>query len=139
MVGKISKEINPCRGEVYRVEIIDAQGYEQKGDKEDMRLAVVISNNQQNAKKNVIVVVPLSSQVKKVYPFQVATFFRGKSGKAKCEQVRALTIGRFEEKLGELTAKEMNEIEEKLIFVLGLEKLIKRKIQLVIEKYFNPD
>src|SRR5438046_2334857 len=139
MVEKISKEINPCRGEFYRVEIIDAQGYEQKGDKEDMRLAVVVSNNQQNAKKNVIVVVPLSSKVKKIYPFQVATFFRGKSGKAKCEQVRALTIERFEEKLGELTAKEMNEIEKKLIFVFDLEKLIKRKIQLMVGKYFNLD
>ena len=62
-------EINPQRGEVYRLEIIDAQGCEQKGNKEDMRLAVVVSNNQQNAKKNVIVIVPLSSKVKKIYPF----------------------------------------------------------------------
>jgi hypothetical protein len=28
-------EINPQRGEVYRLEIIDAQGYEQKGNKEE--------------------------------------------------------------------------------------------------------
>jgi hypothetical protein len=49
------KEINPCRGEVYRLEIVDVWGYEQKSDEKDMRLAVVVSNNQQNAKKNVIV------------------------------------------------------------------------------------
>ena len=29
-----SAEINPHRGEVYRVEIIDAEGYEQKGDED---------------------------------------------------------------------------------------------------------
>lgn len=130
-------EINPRRGEVYRVEIIDAQGYEQKGDEDDIRLAVVVSNNQQNAKKNVIVIVPLSSKVRKIYPFQVATFFQGKSGKAKCEQVRAITIERFVKKLGELTEKEMNEIEEKLVFVLHLEGLIKRKVQVIVQKYLK--
>ena len=130
-------EINPRRGEVYLVEIIDAQGYEQKGDDDGRRLVVVVSNNQQNAKKNVIVIVPLSSKVRKIYPFQVATFFRGKSGKAKCEQVRAITIERFEKKLGELTEKEINEIEEKLVFVLHLEGLIKRKVQTIVQKYLK--
>ncbi|MEG7979067.1 MAG: type II toxin-antitoxin system PemK/MazF family toxin [Mollicutes bacterium UO1] len=130
-------EINPLRGEVYRLEIDDAKGYEQKGDDDGMRLAVVVSNNQQNTKKNVIVVVPLSSKVKKIYPFQVATFFQGKSGKAKCEQVRAITIERFEERLGELTEKEMNDIEEKLVFVLHLEGLIKRRVQMIVQKYLK--
>ena len=130
-------EINPRWGEVYRLEIIDAQGYEQKGDNENMRLAVVVSNNQQNAKKNVIVVVPLTSKVKKIYPFQVATYFQGKSGKAKCEQVRAITIERFRKKLGALNEKEMNQIEEKLVLVLNLERLIKRKVQMLVQKYLK--
>ncbi|CAG8673407.1 6781_t:CDS:1, partial [Cetraspora pellucida] len=111
LAGRIA-EINLRRGEVYEVEIINAQGYEQKGNEDNMRLAVVVSNNQQNAKKNVIVIVPLSSKVRKIYPFQVPTFFQGKPGKAKCEQARAITIERFVKKLGELTEKEMNEIEE---------------------------
>ena len=130
-------EINPRRGEVYRVEIIDAEGYEQKGSDDGRRLVVVVSNNQQNTKKNVIIIVPLSSKVKKIYPFQVPTRFQGKPGKAKCEQVRAITIGRFEKKLGELTEKEMNEIEEKLVFVLHLEGLIKRKVQDIVQKYLG--
>jgi mRNA interferase MazF len=130
-------EINPRRGEVYLVEIIDAQGYEQKGDDDGRRLVVVVSNNQQNAKKNIIVIVPLSSKVKKIYPFQVPTFFQGKPSKAKCEQVRAITIERFEKKLGELTEKEINEIEEKLVFVLHLEGLIKRKVQTIVQKYLK--
>ena len=67
----------------------------------------------------------------------MATFFQGKPGKAKCEQVRAITIGRFEKKLGQLTEKEMNEIEEKLVFVLHLEGLIKRKVQAIVQKYLK--
>ena len=70
LVSRIA-EMNPRRGEVYRVEIIDAKGYGQKGDDDGVRLVVVVSNNQQNAKKNVIVIVPLSSKVRKIYPFQV--------------------------------------------------------------------
>ena len=35
-------ELNPRRGEVYLVEIVDAQGYEQKGNDDDERLAVVV-------------------------------------------------------------------------------------------------
>src|SRR5436305_11509055 len=126
-LAKQKAEINPCRGEVYRLEIDDAQGYEQKGDEKGIRLAVVVSNNQQNARKNVIVIVPLTSKAKKVYPFQVSTFFQGKPGKAKCEQVRAITIERFRKKLGVLSEKEISEIEEKLIIVLHLEKIIERK------------
>src|SRR5688572_9678690 len=102
-----------------------------------MRLAVVVSNNQQNTKRNVIVVVPLTSKVRKIYPFQVKTFFQDKPGKAKCEQVRAITIGRFRKKLGVLSEKEMNEIEEKLVLVLNLERLIKRKVQMIVQKYLR--
>ena len=130
-------ESNPRRGEVYRLEIDAAQGYEQKGDDDGMRLAVVVSNNQQNSKKNVIVIVPLTSKIKKIYPFQVRTSFQGIPGKAKCEQVRAITIERFKQKLGQLSEKEMNQIEEKLVFVLNLERLIKRRVQLIVQKYLK--
>ncbi|WP_322632553.1 type II toxin-antitoxin system PemK/MazF family toxin [endosymbiont DhMRE of Dentiscutata heterogama] len=89
LAGRIA-EINPCRGEVYRVEIDDAQGYEQKGNEDNMRLAVVVSNNQQNAKKNVIVIVSLSSKVKKFIPFKWLLFsaeFQAKPNASKCEQL----------------------------------------------------
>ena len=82
-------------------------------------------------------VVPLSSKVKKIYPFQVLTFFRGKLGKAKCEHVRTITIERFEKKLGELIEKEIKEIEEKLVFVLHLEMPIKRKVQAIVQRYLK--
>ena len=70
LVNKIA-ETNPLRGEVYEIEITDAQGYEQKGDDDSVRLAAVVSNNQQNAKKNVIIIVPLSSKVKKIYSLTI--------------------------------------------------------------------
>jgi len=123
MVGMIK------RGEVYQIKIIDAIGNEQKGDKWDNRVAVVVSNNQQNAKEKVIIVVPLSTSIKKILPFHVPTFFQGKPGKAKCEQIRTLTFERFGKRLGILTSEEMEEIEDELIMVLNLENYLKKKFK----------
>jgi len=103
------------RGDVFQADWEDAEGYEQEGP----RPVVVVSNNKQNEKKKVIVVVPLTRTLRP-YPFQASTFFRGIPGKAKCEQVRAITIERFEEKRGSLTKKEMTDLSDKLLLVLDL-------------------
>ena len=110
------------RGEVYRARLDDAEGHEQKGDKATgYRPVVIVSNNQQNAKGKIFVVVPLTSKIKKIYSaFQVPIFFRGKSGRAKCEQVRVIDAGRLGKYRGKLTDKEMLAINERLIFVLDL-------------------
>lgn len=85
------------RGEVYYTNLDDAQGREQKNDKNTgRRLVVVVSNNKQNEQNKVVVIVPLSSKVHNIKPtFQVPTYFQGKPGKAKCEQVRAVDIERL--------------------------------------------
>jgi mRNA-degrading endonuclease toxin of MazEF toxin-antitoxin module len=82
---------------------------------------VIVSNNQQNAQGKVFVIVPLTSKIKKLYQaFQVPIFFRNKSGRAKCEQVRAITAERLGKYRGKLTESEMLAINEKLVFVLDL-------------------
>lgn len=113
--GKIKITEKIKRGDVFQADWEDAEGYEQEGP----RPVVVVSNNKQNEKKKVMVVVPLTSTLRP-YPFQASTFFRGVQGKAKCEQVRAITIERFEEKRGSLTKKEMTAISDKLLLVLDL-------------------
>ncbi|CAG8773056.1 4732_t:CDS:1, partial [Gigaspora rosea] len=82
-----------------------AEGYEQQGPWP----VVVVSNNNQNEKKKVIAVVPLTRTIR-FYPFQASVFFRGVPGKAKCEQVRMLTIERLIQKRGSLTSEEMTAI-----------------------------
>ena len=124
MSEKILKR-NIKRGEVYWGRLDDAEGYEQQNE----RPLVIISNNKQNEIERLLVVVPLSRSIEKIYPFQVATFFNGELGKVKCEQVRAITSERLERKLGSLTEKEMNAIDEKLVMILALENYIERKIK----------
>src|SRR4051794_16747064 len=92
MVNRVIK-----RGEVYYTNLDDAEGHEQKNDKDsERRLAVVVSNNKQNEQNKVVVVVPLSSKVHNLkVAFQSPTYFQGKPGKAKCEQVRAVDVERL--------------------------------------------
>jgi len=118
------------RGEVYHANLDDAIGHEQKNDKDtERRSVVVVSNNKQNEHSKVIVVVPLSSKVHNLKPsFQVPTYFQGKPGKAKCEQVRAIDVERLlGEKRGSLTEGEMEMIGKKLMVVLDLVKSEKFK------------
>src|SRR3954465_4243580 len=117
------------RGEVYYTNLDDAQGHEQKNDKDsERRLAVVVSNNKQNEQNKVVVIVPLSSKVHNIKPtFQAPTYFQGKSGKAKCEQVRAVDVERLlGNKQGNLTTAEMENIDKKLLIVLDLVKYLGR-------------
>ncbi|CAI2161617.1 17138_t:CDS:1 [Funneliformis geosporum] len=120
VVNKIVK-----RGEVYHANLDDATRHEQKNDKDtERRSVVVVSNNKQNEYSKVVVVVPLSSKVHNLKPsFQAPTFFQGKGGKSKCEQVRAIDVERlFGEKRGSLTENEMEMIDKKLMVVLDLLK-----------------
>lgn len=88
MSEKTLKKNIKKRGEVYWGRLEDAEGYEQQNE----RPLVIVSNNKQNEIDKLLVAVPLSRSIEKIYPFQVATFFQGEHGKAKCEQVRAITI-----------------------------------------------
>lgn len=138
-MSSFPKILHPIRyGEVYRAKLDDAEGYEQKGDKKTgMRPVVIVSHDKQNVKKKVVVVIPLTTkQLDKIYPFQVPVYFRKKHGKAKCEQVRAITIEKFEKKLGSLTKKEIEEIEERLVMVLNLDNYVERKLRERLEAYF---
>lgn len=113
------------RGEVYHANLDDATGHEQKNDQDtERRSVVIVSNNKQNEHSKVVVVVPLSSKVHNLkYSFQAPTFFQGISGKAKCEQVRAIDVERLlGEKRGNLTENEMEVIDKKLMVVLDLLK-----------------
>jgi mRNA interferase MazF len=113
LTKKRSGMIKKC-GEVYRARLDDAEGHEQKGDKETgYRPVVIVSNNQQNTVGKIFVVVPLTSKIKKLYSaFQVPIFFRGKHGRAKCEQVRVIDAERLGKYKGKLTEKEMLAIKQ---------------------------
>jgi len=113
------------RGEVRLAELDPARGSE--ADKR--RPAVVVSNDRANETaarlgKGVVTVVPITSNVTRVFAFQVLlpaelTGLRVDS-KAQCEQVRSVSVQRLGPILGRLPASIMGHVDEALRLHLQL-------------------
>lgn len=78
------------------------------------RPAVVLQNDLANRSSPTVTVIPISSQVERVFPFQVL-IPAGEGGlsqesKALCEQIRTLSRRRLGERLGQLPPERLNEI-----------------------------
>jgi mRNA interferase MazF len=113
------------RGEVHVVDFDPARGSEAA----KRRPAVIVSNDEANRVaqrlgRGVLTVVPISSNVQRVYPFQVflpaGTASLPVDSKAQAEQVRAIAVGRVGELLGEAPSSIMRSIDQALRLHLAL-------------------
>ncbi len=113
------------RGEILLVDLEPARGAEAN----QRRPAVVVSNDGANASasrlgRGVVTVVPVTSSIERVYPFQVlmparATGLRHDS-KAQAEQVRPVAVQRLGPRVGSVPPSLMAELDEALRFHLAL-------------------
>src|ERR1700712_3836654 len=107
------------RGEVRLTDLDPARG----GEADKRRPAVVVSNDRGNVAaarlgRGVVTVVPVTSNVARVYPFQVllAAEVSGLSAdsKAQAEQVRSIAVERLGPPLGHLPPDVMAELDQAL-------------------------
>ena len=113
------------RGEIRLVEF----GRALTGEAARPRPAVIVSNDGPNSTaarlgRGVITVVPMSSNVTRVYPFQVLLPAEasglGQDSKAHAEQVRSVSVERVRERLGSVPVPLMLEVDEALRLHLAL-------------------
>jgi mRNA interferase MazF len=113
------------RGDIHAVDLNPARGSE--ADKR--RPAVIVSNDAANATagrlgRGVITVVPVTSNIERVYPFQAllpaAETGLRQDSKAQAEQVRSISVERVGGRLGIVPHAMMLDIEEALRLHLGL-------------------
>ena len=113
------------RGEIREVNFEPAQGSEASKH----RPAVIVSNDGANTtasrlNRGVITVVPLTSNLTRVYPFQVllpaSECGLRRDSKAQAEQVRTVAIERVGRRVGQLPALLMVQLEDALRLHLGL-------------------
>ena len=113
------------RGEVRVVDLHPARGSE-AGKR---RPAVIVSNDQANTTaarlgRGVLTVVPVTSNVKRVYPFQVllpaGTAGLRQDSKAQAEQVRSIAFERIGDLLGQLPPTIMASLDQALRLHLAL-------------------
>lgn len=113
------------RGEIRYVNF----GKAPQGEVANRRPAVLVSNDTLNAtsaalNRGVVTVVPITSNVTKVYPFQVR-LPRKVSGlrvesKAQAEQIRSVSISRIGDRIGRLSAEVQEQLDAALRLHLGI-------------------
>lgn len=113
------------RGEVRIVDLSPTRGAEAT----KKRPAVIVSNDAANRSaarigRGVLTVVPVTSNVERVHPFQVllphGTGGLPRDSKAQAEQVRSIAIERIADRLGELPHDLMMELDGALRLHLAL-------------------
>lgn len=104
------------RGDICWVKLDPTIGSEVK----KTRPAVVISNNAQNMLGLRYIVAPVTSVVKKVYPFETLILIEGQKSKVMLDQVRTIDRRRLGSKIGTLSNEEIHAVDQILKVVLSL-------------------
>lgn len=113
------------RGEICWVDLDPARGVESN----KRRPAVIVSNDGANSTasrlgRGVVTVVPVTSRVERIYPFQVLLGAQAtglpRDSKAQAEQVRSVAVERIGERIGAVTGAELAELDDALRLHLAL-------------------
>jgi mRNA interferase MazF len=89
----------PQRGEVWIMRFGSSFG----GEMQKVRPAVVLSNDTANALLNRVQVVPISSQVSRLYPAEAYVTLNGERRKAMADQITTISKQRLHRRLGQLS------------------------------------
>jgi mRNA interferase MazF len=104
------------RGEVWWVNFDPSVGGEIKKE----RPAVIVSNNAANRNLNRVQVVPITSNVSRIYPSEALITLQGRQGKAMADQLTTVSKQRMRKKAGEITSEEMISVELAIRVQLGM-------------------
>jgi mRNA interferase MazF len=104
------------RGEVWWINFDPSVG----GEIQKERPAIIVSNNAANRNLNRVQVVPITSNVSRIYPSEALVTLQGSQGKAMADQLTTVSKQRMRKKAGEITSEEMTAVELAIRVQLGM-------------------
>jgi mRNA interferase MazF len=104
------------RDEVYWVDFEPARG----GEIRKRRSAVIVSNSIAVQAQNRVQVVPFTTNVSGVYPWEALVHLNGVPHKALADQIRTAAKERLGHRAGRLTPPDLMAVERAIRFQLGL-------------------
>jgi mRNA interferase MazF len=103
------------RGSVWWVSFDPSLG----GEIQKTRPAVIVSNDAANASLNRLQVIPITSNMSRLYPCEAYVTLKGEQRKAMADQIATVAKMRLKEKIGALSSADMQAIEQAIRLQLG--------------------
>ncbi|MBN1445740.1 MAG: type II toxin-antitoxin system PemK/MazF family toxin [Candidatus Omnitrophica bacterium] len=113
----------PHRGEIWLVALEPVKGHEI----DKTRPAVIISNDTNNEFSDTVTILPITSSITKVYPFETLLESGTTAGltvksKVKCNQIRTVDKERMVKYMGYLSGEKLRQVEKSLLTHLEIEQ-----------------
>jgi mRNA interferase MazF len=111
-----AERVEPRRGELWWIAFDPSLG----GEIRKTRPAIVVSNDAANRLLNRIQVVPITSNVERLYPAEAYITVGGARHKAMADQITTASKQRLRARMGRLDPKDMAGVERAIKTQLGL-------------------
>ena len=110
--------MHPRRGEVWWIAFDPSLG----GEIQKTRPAVILSNDAANAALNRVIVIPITSQIQKIYPGEALVTVNGEQRKAMADQIMTASKQRLRSRLASLSRTDMSAVESAVLLQMGMRR-----------------